>query len=165
VLGLTRHLAKEYAAQSIPVNTIAPGPALVERNFEIMTEEAREQLLPERPRAARCPSGLIGCEPRERLVRFRHDARRVPAIADHRLPEAIGEDLVGSSEDGRAHSEIATPRCLDRVLVPLEPPKRALALPHVDEDAAVALLYAASADLPHQLQQRLQREAPSEVAS
>jgi 3-oxoacyl-[acyl-carrier protein] reductase len=44
VLGLTRHLAKEYAAQQILVNTIAPGPALVERNFEIMTEEAREQL-------------------------------------------------------------------------------------------------------------------------
>jgi 3-oxoacyl-[acyl-carrier protein] reductase len=44
VLGLTRHLAKEYAAHRILVNTIAPGPALVERNFEIMTEEAREQL-------------------------------------------------------------------------------------------------------------------------
>jgi NAD(P)-dependent dehydrogenase (short-subunit alcohol dehydrogenase family) len=44
VLGLTRHLAKEYAAQQILVNTIAPGPALVERNFEIMSEEAREQL-------------------------------------------------------------------------------------------------------------------------
>jgi NAD(P)-dependent dehydrogenase (short-subunit alcohol dehydrogenase family) len=44
VLGLTRHLAKEYAARQILVNTIAPGPALVERNFEIMTEEAREQL-------------------------------------------------------------------------------------------------------------------------
>ena len=44
VLGLTRHLAKEYAARQILVNTIAPGPALVERNFEIMSEEAREQL-------------------------------------------------------------------------------------------------------------------------
>lgn len=44
VLGLTRHLAKEYAAHQILVNTIAPGPALVERNFEIMSEEAREQL-------------------------------------------------------------------------------------------------------------------------
>jgi NAD(P)-dependent dehydrogenase (short-subunit alcohol dehydrogenase family) len=44
VLGLTRHLAKEYAASNILVNTIAPGPAMVERNFEIMTEEAREQL-------------------------------------------------------------------------------------------------------------------------
>jgi len=44
VLGLTRHLAKEYAAHGILVNTIAPGPALVERNFEIMTEEAREAL-------------------------------------------------------------------------------------------------------------------------
>jgi NAD(P)-dependent dehydrogenase (short-subunit alcohol dehydrogenase family) len=44
VLGLTRHLAKEYAPHRILVNTIAPGPALVERNFEIMTEEARERL-------------------------------------------------------------------------------------------------------------------------
>jgi NAD(P)-dependent dehydrogenase (short-subunit alcohol dehydrogenase family) len=44
VLGLTRHLAKEYAPHRILVNTIAPGPALVERNFEIMTEEGREQL-------------------------------------------------------------------------------------------------------------------------
>lgn len=44
VLGLTRHLAKEYADRNILVNTIAPGPARVERNFEIMTEEAREQL-------------------------------------------------------------------------------------------------------------------------
>ena len=44
VLGLTRHLAKEYADRNILVNTIAPGPAMVERNFEIMTEEAREQL-------------------------------------------------------------------------------------------------------------------------
>ena len=47
--GLTRHLAKEYAAQQILVNTIAPGPALVERNFEIMSEEAREQLRQEIP--------------------------------------------------------------------------------------------------------------------
>ena len=44
VLGLTRHLAKEYASHNILVNTVAPGPALVERNYEIMTEEAREQL-------------------------------------------------------------------------------------------------------------------------
>jgi NAD(P)-dependent dehydrogenase (short-subunit alcohol dehydrogenase family) len=44
VLGLTRHLAKEYADRNILVNTIAPGPAMVERTFEIMTEEAREQL-------------------------------------------------------------------------------------------------------------------------
>jgi 3-oxoacyl-[acyl-carrier protein] reductase len=44
VLGLTRHLAKEYADRQILVNTVAPGPALVERNFEIMTEQGREQL-------------------------------------------------------------------------------------------------------------------------
>jgi NAD(P)-dependent dehydrogenase (short-subunit alcohol dehydrogenase family) len=35
VLGLTRHLAKEYASHKILVNTVAPGPARVERNFEI----------------------------------------------------------------------------------------------------------------------------------
>ena len=44
VLGLTRHLAKEYASYKILVNTVAPGPALVERNFEIMDEAARERL-------------------------------------------------------------------------------------------------------------------------
>ena len=49
VLGLTRHLAKEYAPHKILVNTMAPGPALVERNFEIMDEEAREQLRQEIP--------------------------------------------------------------------------------------------------------------------
>jgi 3-oxoacyl-[acyl-carrier protein] reductase len=44
VLGLTRHLAKEYAPYKILVNTVAPGPALVERNLEIMDEAARERL-------------------------------------------------------------------------------------------------------------------------
>jgi NAD(P)-dependent dehydrogenase (short-subunit alcohol dehydrogenase family) len=44
VLGLTRHLAKEYAPHQILVNTVAPGPADVERNAEILTPEAREQL-------------------------------------------------------------------------------------------------------------------------
>jgi NAD(P)-dependent dehydrogenase (short-subunit alcohol dehydrogenase family) len=44
VLGLTRHLAREYASHQILVNTIAPGPALGERNYEIMGEDAREQL-------------------------------------------------------------------------------------------------------------------------
>ncbi|OLC01456.1 MAG: hypothetical protein AUH30_00040 [Candidatus Rokubacteria bacterium 13_1_40CM_68_15] len=44
VLGLTRHLAREYAAQHILVNTIAPGPALVERNYEIMSAEGLEEL-------------------------------------------------------------------------------------------------------------------------
>ena len=44
VLGLTRHLAKEYAARKILVNTLAPGPALVERNLEILDEAGREQL-------------------------------------------------------------------------------------------------------------------------
>jgi 3-oxoacyl-[acyl-carrier protein] reductase len=37
-------LAKEYAAHRILVNTLAPGPALVERNLEILDEAAREQL-------------------------------------------------------------------------------------------------------------------------
>jgi len=44
VLGLTRHLAREYAAHQILVNTIAPGPALVERNYEIMSAEGLERL-------------------------------------------------------------------------------------------------------------------------
>jgi 3-oxoacyl-[acyl-carrier protein] reductase len=44
VLGLTRHLAKEYAPHNILVNTVAPGPADVERNAEILSAEAREQL-------------------------------------------------------------------------------------------------------------------------
>jgi NAD(P)-dependent dehydrogenase (short-subunit alcohol dehydrogenase family) len=44
VLGLTRHLAREYAPYGILVNTVAPGPADVERNAEILTPEAREQL-------------------------------------------------------------------------------------------------------------------------
>jgi len=44
VLGLTRHLAKEYAPHQILVNTVAPGPADVERNAEILSPEAKEQL-------------------------------------------------------------------------------------------------------------------------
>ena len=49
VLGLTRHLAKEYAAHKILVNTIAPGPALVERNYEILDAEGLERLRQEIP--------------------------------------------------------------------------------------------------------------------
>jgi len=49
VLGLTRHLAKEYAPHKILVNTVAPGPARVERNFEILSEEARARLLADMP--------------------------------------------------------------------------------------------------------------------
>jgi len=49
VLGLTRHLAKEYAPHQILVNTVAPGPADVERNAEILSPEAREQLRREIP--------------------------------------------------------------------------------------------------------------------
>jgi NAD(P)-dependent dehydrogenase (short-subunit alcohol dehydrogenase family) len=49
VLGLTRHLAKEYAPHQILVNSIAPGPALVERNREILDEEGLEQLRKEIP--------------------------------------------------------------------------------------------------------------------
>src|SRR5262245_7268681 len=49
VLGLTRHLAKEYAAHEILVNTIAPGPALVERNYEILDAEGLERLRQEIP--------------------------------------------------------------------------------------------------------------------
>jgi NAD(P)-dependent dehydrogenase (short-subunit alcohol dehydrogenase family) len=49
VLGLTRHLAREYAAHAILVNTIAPGPALVERNYEILDAEGLEKLRREIP--------------------------------------------------------------------------------------------------------------------
>ncbi len=49
VLGLTRHLAREYAAHQILVNTIAPGPALVERNYEILDAEGIERLRKEIP--------------------------------------------------------------------------------------------------------------------
>jgi NAD(P)-dependent dehydrogenase (short-subunit alcohol dehydrogenase family) len=49
VLGLTRHLAKEYAPHKILVNTVAPGPADVERNAEILSPEARAQLEREIP--------------------------------------------------------------------------------------------------------------------
>jgi len=49
VLGLTRHLAKEYASHKILVNTVAPGPARVERNFEILSDEARARLLADMP--------------------------------------------------------------------------------------------------------------------
>lgn len=44
VLGLTRHLAREYAARGILVNTVAPGPALVERNYEILDADGLERL-------------------------------------------------------------------------------------------------------------------------
>ena len=49
VLGLTRHLAKEYAPHKILVNTVAPGPARVERNFEILSDEARARLEADMP--------------------------------------------------------------------------------------------------------------------
>jgi 3-oxoacyl-[acyl-carrier protein] reductase len=49
VLGLTRHLAKEYAPHKILVNTVAPGPADVERNAEILSPAARAQLEREIP--------------------------------------------------------------------------------------------------------------------
>src|ERR1700682_6469180 len=49
VLGLTRHLAKEYASHKILVNTVAPGPARVERNSETRGEEARARLLADMP--------------------------------------------------------------------------------------------------------------------
>lgn len=39
VLGITRHLAKEYASYNILVNTIAPGPANVERVRETTSDE------------------------------------------------------------------------------------------------------------------------------
>src|SRR5262249_2220402 len=49
VLGLTPHLAREHAAPQILVNTIAPGPGLVERNYEILDAEGIERLRKEIP--------------------------------------------------------------------------------------------------------------------
>lgn len=40
VLGITRHLAKEYASYNILVNTIAPGPTDVERVRETTSDES-----------------------------------------------------------------------------------------------------------------------------
>ena len=39
IVGLTRHLAKQYAPYNILVNTIAPGPTRVERVLENKTDE------------------------------------------------------------------------------------------------------------------------------
>lgn len=49
VLGLTRHLAKEYASHNILVNTIAPGPARGERAKELLTEETEAALISQIP--------------------------------------------------------------------------------------------------------------------
>src|SRR5260370_40406025 len=50
VLGLTRHLAKEYAPHQILVNTVAPGAADGERNTQSLRPEARQR---PRPRVRR----------------------------------------------------------------------------------------------------------------
>jgi NAD(P)-dependent dehydrogenase (short-subunit alcohol dehydrogenase family) len=49
VLGLTRHLAKEYAARNILVNAVAPGPTRDERFEEIMTRDSAATLLAQIP--------------------------------------------------------------------------------------------------------------------
>jgi 3-oxoacyl-[acyl-carrier protein] reductase len=49
VLGLTRHLAKEYAKHNILVNTIAPGPARGERGRDLLSPEVEAQLISDIP--------------------------------------------------------------------------------------------------------------------
>jgi NAD(P)-dependent dehydrogenase (short-subunit alcohol dehydrogenase family) len=80
-------LAKEYAPHQILVNTVAPGPADVERNTEILGPEAREQLRREIPlgplRGARrhlrrgAVPGRRGCAPHHR-----RDDRRQRRLRD-----------------------------------------------------------------------------------
>jgi len=45
VLGLTRHLAREVAAQGVCINAVAPGTTLSERVRQITNEEATKALL------------------------------------------------------------------------------------------------------------------------
>lgn len=49
VLGLSRHLAKEYAANNILVNSIAPGPAKGERGADLFSAEIEAALLADIP--------------------------------------------------------------------------------------------------------------------
>ena len=58
VLGLTRHLAKEYAKHNILVNTIAPGPAKGERGDDLLTDAMKRDLI------AQIPLGRMS-EPRD----------------------------------------------------------------------------------------------------
>jgi 3-oxoacyl-[acyl-carrier protein] reductase len=53
VIGLTRHLAVEYAPHNILVNTIAPGPVRSERVSDLIDEAQRAEL------AARVPLGRL----------------------------------------------------------------------------------------------------------
>jgi len=49
VLGLSRHLAKEYARHNILVNSIAPGPAKGERGADLFSPEIQAKLLADIP--------------------------------------------------------------------------------------------------------------------
>jgi 3-oxoacyl-[acyl-carrier protein] reductase len=55
VLGLTRHLAREYAAKNILVNTIAPGPTRGDRVMDLVGDSAGE-----REMAGLIPLGRLG---------------------------------------------------------------------------------------------------------
>jgi NAD(P)-dependent dehydrogenase (short-subunit alcohol dehydrogenase family) len=49
ILGLTRHLAREYAANGILVNTIAPGPVDGERVSGLLGNKSGDDLLAQLP--------------------------------------------------------------------------------------------------------------------
>lgn len=59
VIGLTRHLAKEYARNGILVNTIAPGPVKGDRVAELIDEEGMKALAEQFPLGRLAETGDI----------------------------------------------------------------------------------------------------------